>query len=423
MQMIDVLDDAVVGGAGDGEVVEHREVLDEFAQSDAARVRADGDAELGGEQQDRQVLVYAADAGRVYLEDVEGARLEQLLEDDAVLDVFAGGDLDRGDGRADGGVAQHVVGAGGFLDPVRVELGEGLGPADRLGHVPALVGVDRHADVGSDDRTGHPAAADVVVEVGADLQLDLPEAVGDGLRGEPGELLVVVAEPPGGGGVGGEAALQQVAPATLRARFPAAQDVEGLGRGERVGDVSEVDLADEPFGVGVGEELPERFARALGGEVPGRVDHGADRHVHHALLGPQPAELAVADQVAVQRPRIRAEFVDGPADHMVPQRVDRGDLDIVAPPDGEGEPVPLVPVGGVGAQHDVRGRVVGVRVHRVGAVQLARGGEADVVGVDRGDTGEGAGDRGHGRPFGRGQGSGAVRVPEAGGVSPGRGRW
>src|SRR5882724_1500726 len=97
---------------------------------------------------------------------------------------------------------------------------------------------------------------------------------------------------------------------------------------------------------------------------------------------------------------------------MVPQRVDRGDLDIIAPPDGEGESVPLVSVGRVGAQDDVCGRVVGVRVHRVGAVELARGGETDVVGVDRGDAGGG---RGHGRPFGRVQGSGAVRVPEAGG--------
>ena len=49
---------------------------DEFAQADTAGVRADRDAELGGEQQDGEVLVDAADAGRVDLDDIEGAGLE-----------------------------------------------------------------------------------------------------------------------------------------------------------------------------------------------------------------------------------------------------------------------------------------------------------------------------------------------------------
>src|SRR5581483_12272757 len=68
VQVVDVLDDPVVAGTGDGEVVEHRQVLHEFAQAHAAGVRADRDAELGGEQQDRQVLVDPADPGGVQLE-------------------------------------------------------------------------------------------------------------------------------------------------------------------------------------------------------------------------------------------------------------------------------------------------------------------------------------------------------------------
>ena len=64
VQVVDVLDHAAVGGAGDGEVVEHREVLDELAQPDAARVRADRQPELGREQEDRDVLVDPRDPGR-----------------------------------------------------------------------------------------------------------------------------------------------------------------------------------------------------------------------------------------------------------------------------------------------------------------------------------------------------------------------
>src|SRR5262249_25611105 len=109
--------------------------------------------------------------------------------------VFTGGDLDRGDRAADRGVPEDVVGAGGLLDPVGVEGGEGLGPGDRLVHVPALVGVDGEADGRSDGPAGGPAAPYVRRQIGGLLELDLPEAVGDGLGGEPGELVVVVAEP------------------------------------------------------------------------------------------------------------------------------------------------------------------------------------------------------------------------------------
>lgn len=94
VQMVDVFDDPVVGGAGERHEVEHRQVLDEFAQADPARVRADRHAELGREEQDGEVLVDAGDAGGVDLQDVDGAGLEELFEDDTVLDVFAGGDLD-----------------------------------------------------------------------------------------------------------------------------------------------------------------------------------------------------------------------------------------------------------------------------------------------------------------------------------------
>jgi len=263
------------------------------------------------------------------------------------------------------------------------ELAERPGPADRLVHAPALVGVEGEAHLGADGRAGDPAAPYVVLEVGAHLELDLPESVGDRPDGEPAEPVVVVAEPARGGRAGRVAALQQAGPAAGGALSAAPEQVEGLLGGERVGDVTEVDLADQPFRFGVGEQLPQRLAGPPGGEVPDGVHDGADRHVHHPLLGAEPAQLTVGDQVPVERAGIRAQCFHPAAEDMAAQCVDGGDLDVVAPPDGEGEPVALVPVGGIGAQHDVGRRVVGVRFHGVGAVQLARGGKSDVVGVDR----------------------------------------
>ena len=77
VQVVNPLDDAVVERAADRDVVEHREVLDVFAQADAAGMRADGDAELGGEQDDRERLVDAADAAGVELADVDRLGLEE----------------------------------------------------------------------------------------------------------------------------------------------------------------------------------------------------------------------------------------------------------------------------------------------------------------------------------------------------------
>src|SRR5690349_21531103 len=46
VKMIDELRHTVVHAPGHGQIVPHRQVLDEFAQPDAACVRADGNAEL-----------------------------------------------------------------------------------------------------------------------------------------------------------------------------------------------------------------------------------------------------------------------------------------------------------------------------------------------------------------------------------------
>lgn len=50
MLVVHVFDDTVLHLARDGHVIEHRKLADGFTQADTARVRADLDAELFGEQ-------------------------------------------------------------------------------------------------------------------------------------------------------------------------------------------------------------------------------------------------------------------------------------------------------------------------------------------------------------------------------------
>src|SRR5262245_29204912 len=119
VQVIDVFDHAPFHRASYRDVVEHREMLHVFAQADAARVRTDGNPELRRHEDDREVLVDAAETAAVDLTEVDGLRLKQLFEDDAVRAVLAGRDADADLTHrfCDRRVAQDVVWTRRLLDP------------------------------------------------------------------------------------------------------------------------------------------------------------------------------------------------------------------------------------------------------------------------------------------------------------------
>ena len=360
-------------------------MLHDLAQAHAARVRADGDALVGGQQQDRDVLVDAGHAARVDLEDAQRLRVEELLEHDAALAVLAGRDRDRVDAALDLRVGQDVVRAGGLLDPVDVELREVVDPVDRLGHVPALVRVDGDGEALAADLAGDAQTSDVVLAVRAHLELDLAEALVDRLAAQAGQLLVAVAQPARRGRVGGVALRAQTGDALLAALRAAAQDLKRVLFRHDVGQVAEVDEVEDLLRRHLRQEFPERESGALGLEVPERVDDRADRHVHDALLRAQPAQLRVVDELAPEAAHVVEDGLDVAAAQRRGQGLDRGGLDVVAAADREDEAVSLMVVARIRADHQVGGGVVGIRVHRVGPVEVPRGGESDVVDVDADD--------------------------------------
>ena len=121
VQVIDELGDAIVHAARHGDVIEHRQVLHQLAQPDAARMRTDRHAELRRHQDHCEVLVDAAEAATVDLAEVDGPRLQELLEHDAVGAVLACGHADRPHRLRGSPHAEDVVGAGLLLDPPRIE--------------------------------------------------------------------------------------------------------------------------------------------------------------------------------------------------------------------------------------------------------------------------------------------------------------
>src|SRR5258705_4010784 len=122
VQVVDELAHPVIERRRDRDVIEHRNVLCVLAEADSARVRTDRHPELRREQDHGQHLVHAAEPAAVELADVDRAKLEQLLEHDAVLHVLPRGDANRSDRLADATVAEDVVGARRLFDPPRIDL-------------------------------------------------------------------------------------------------------------------------------------------------------------------------------------------------------------------------------------------------------------------------------------------------------------
>ncbi len=145
VEVIDVFDDPALQRAADGDIVEHGQMLHIFAESHPSGMRADRNAEFRRQQQDRKYLVHAANTTGIDLADAERVRLQELLEEHAVLHHLARGDLDRRDCLGDGGMPEHVVRTGRLFDPPRVDIRQITHPVDGLRHVPRLIGV-QHQD-------------------------------------------------------------------------------------------------------------------------------------------------------------------------------------------------------------------------------------------------------------------------------------
>ena len=130
-------------------------------------------------------------------------------------------------------------------------------------------------------------------------------------------------------------------------------------------------------------QLPQRLALGPGPQVPDRVDERRRRQVDDALLGPDPAQVRVAGELAPEAARIAGDVGQPAALDEMRERVDRGHHDLGAAPDRERHAVAAQIA--VGLEDHVRGRVVRRLVHRIRAGERARGREAHVADVDGGD--------------------------------------
>ena len=235
------------------------------------------------------------------------------------------------------GVPHHVVGVGGLLDPAHVELGELFDRVDGVGDAPALVGVDGYGGVGPGCVAGDLEPPPVVVEIGADLELDGGEAIGDSLAAQPVQLLVAVAQPAGRRGVRGQSVTAQIGDAAAAQASALLKDLAGPCGVQEVAQVGPVDQRHRLRRLQVSQGGPQGAPLPLAAKVPDCVHHRTHGHVHDALVGPQPAQLAVPVELAVDGAGILQQPVEAAAHEAVGGCGHRGGLYVVAPPDREHE--------------------------------------------------------------------------------------
>ena len=205
MQVVHVLDHHLIEAPADRDVVEDGQMLHVLTQADAAGMRADRHPEVRRQQQNRDHLVDTAKAACVDLAKAHGPGLKELLEHHPVMDVLSGSHPDRGDLTGDRRVPEHIVRAGRLFDPQRRELRQTAHVADGLVNIPDLISVEEQVPVGAEFRMQQRGAAEVVVNVGANLQLEVPPAASDSLPRQGTQLVVVIPKPASRGAVSRDA--------------------------------------------------------------------------------------------------------------------------------------------------------------------------------------------------------------------------
>ena len=183
-----------------------------------------------GQRQDPQVFADPADRAHLRLRDVQPAVFECAPPSPAVELRFAAGDVDL-QARPQFAVAVQILGSDRFLEPMGIELLKGPADMERLRSGVAVVCVHHEAETVPDTVANRPAEFDVRLGAQPDLHLCggiAHVADGGGLVPEPGDMV-------------GQA-------------FPLQHHSVAVGL--------------DPGAVRAADQLVERHARNLSGDVP-----------------------------------------------------------------------------------------------------------------------------------------------------------
>lgn len=202
-----------------------------------------------------------------------------------------------------------------------------------------LVGIN-HKDVAlviANGFTSNSQSPPVFLDVSANLQLEVLVSLLDALLEEGLQLFLTVSQPSGTGSVSRyRLALLRLLDTVLLAGLDLLEEGNGLLGCDGIGDVAEVNAADELLGSHVRDDAPDRLVQGLGPEIPEGVDDGTKSQVDDTLLGSDPAQLAVGNEVAPGLTPVGGEFIKVFADYEGSEERNGGADDFVTAANGEG---------------------------------------------------------------------------------------
>lgn len=105
--------------------------------------------------------------------------------------------------------------------------------------------------------------------------------------------------------------------------------------GNSVGDIAEINAANKLLRAHIGNNTPHRLTQRLSPEVPQSIDNSTQSEVDNTLLGTDPAQLAVRDEVAPGLAPVSGELVELLADDERSHEGDSSADDFIAAADGE----------------------------------------------------------------------------------------
>jgi hypothetical protein len=111
---------------------------------------------------------------------------------------------------------------------------------------------------------------------------------------------------------------------------------DGLLGSDSIGDVTEVNAADELLRAHVSDDAPDGLIEGLGPEIPHSVDDGTESEVDDTLLGTDPSELAVVDKMSPCLAPVCDERGECPALETLGDVVDGSADDVVSTANSEG---------------------------------------------------------------------------------------
>src|SRR5580698_3300050 len=218
--------------------------------------------------------------------------------------VFSSCNTHLGNLTPNAGMTENVVRAGRLFHPPWIDLRQHPRTLNSFLDIPFLISIHHQLVMRTNLTPDQPCASQIVLRFATDFQLEMRPSLCQRLVCQAQDFFIAETKPSYGSCVRRISCLLQLCETSIHAAFALTQNIHGLFSCQRVGDVAEVDCADNIFGVHISKQLPKWLAFYACIQIPYCVNQCTRRQVNHAFFWTEPAELAVGSQLPVKGSKV-----------------------------------------------------------------------------------------------------------------------